>query len=299
MSLKYHHFWTIHYLEIMPRRGKRGKQSANTTVALLTNPKRRKSQSKEAEKKRDYRIKQKWINRMDVMDSFADGLKGELGLSRKFEENRCYALALRACLRRRIISNEAKISWASIEQEVDDDVMVRLDHITQLRMGYMEDGGVWVFGEGIRGAGADGTKDNGRKKCTPERMIELAKFVDEKHSTGKAVITNDVVTYFLEKGAMLVHRTIVGRAVDRMGLTWVPIRAARRKYASYPINAIRDCLISLDGYVKMINSGDSEYVFIFTDKSYVNINYTQKMVIFQRQRIRILFYQGRVGRINS
>ena len=94
----------------MPQTGKRGKQSANTNVVSHASPKRRKSQSKEAERKREYRTKEKWVERLDVMDSFADGLRGELGLSRKFEENRYYLLALRACLRRKIVSNETTIS---------------------------------------------------------------------------------------------------------------------------------------------------------------------------------------------
>lgn len=80
------------------------------------------------------------------MDSFADGLMGESGLSRKFEENRCYLLVLRACLRRKVATSESTISWDTFEQEVADDFMVKIAHIIELRKGYMEDGGVWVFG---------------------------------------------------------------------------------------------------------------------------------------------------------
>ena len=62
-----------------------------------------------------------------------------------------------------------------------------------------------------------------------------------------------------------------------LGLRWAPIKAARRTYASYRTKAIRDYLITLDKYVKMIEAGDSKKVFIFMDESYVNIHHAQKL----------------------
>ena len=64
--------------------------------------------------------------------------------------------------------------------------------------------------------------------------------------------------------------------MGRMGLSWLPIRTARRTYSAYRIKAIRDFLIILDQNEKEMASGDSDYVYVFTDESYVNLNHSPK-----------------------
>ena len=82
-----------------------------------------------------------WKQALDVMDSFAGGLHGERGKSRTYEENRCYILALIASLRRKVDEDSA-INWTEIEREVSRDFHVKQSYISDLRKGYMEDGGV-------------------------------------------------------------------------------------------------------------------------------------------------------------
>lgn len=81
-----------------------------------------------------------WDERLDIMDSFADGLRGEAGVLQKIENNRSYLLALRVCLRRSIATDESTIGRNYSEQA--QDFMVKIEHITELRKEYMDDGGV-------------------------------------------------------------------------------------------------------------------------------------------------------------
>lgn len=83
-----------------------------------------------------------WDERLDIMDSFADGLRGEAGVLQKIENNRSYLLALRVCLRRSIATDESTIGRNSSEQGSAQDFMVKIEHITELRKEYMDDGGV-------------------------------------------------------------------------------------------------------------------------------------------------------------
>jgi hypothetical protein len=65
-----------------------------------------------------------------------------------------------------------------------------------------------------------------------------------------------------------------------MGLGWLPVRQAKRTFASYRIKAIRDYLIALDSHLRHQSSRRSETVFVFTDESYVNANHCLKNSYF-------------------
>ena len=43
-----------------------------------------------------------------------------------------------------------------IERGIARDFMVKAEHIHYLRVGFMEDGGVWIFGNEERGGAAEG-----------------------------------------------------------------------------------------------------------------------------------------------
>ena len=79
---------------------------------------------------------------MEVLDDFSNGLSGDKGKAMTYEDNFCYILALRACLKRHIIAGITSINWTMIEQEISQDFMVKAKHIHHLRVGFMEDGGV-------------------------------------------------------------------------------------------------------------------------------------------------------------
>lgn len=204
------------------------------------------------------------------MDYFVQGLRGEKGESRTFEENKCYILAFRAYLRKEIMSannTTINITW-------DQDFMVKHDHIHDLRMGYMEDGDIWIFDGNQRVGAAAGAKVGSKAKITAEIRNEVVKMVDEVHSTGKVVVSNMVAGLILNIFGIIIHRTTAGRVMRELGLEWKAIVGVgqERTYAAYRTRSIRDYLIALDRYAKLIDNSE-DYVFIFTDESYVNVNH--------------------------
>ena len=112
----------------------------------------------------------RWEQEMEAMDSLAEGIGGEKGKSRTFEENKCYVLALRAYFRRRLEAGKPSTNWTEIEQAVAHDFMVNRDHITDLRKGFIQDGNIWVYGNGARGGPAGKSTHDTIMKDVVERL---------------------------------------------------------------------------------------------------------------------------------
>ena len=140
----------------------------------------------------------------------------------------------------------------------------------------MEDGDVLFYGGGIRGLGSSNSKVLPHTKVTGEMLKGIAKLVDEQHSKGKAIVARDIVAYLLENCYLRIHQTTAGRTLKGMGITWSPIKKAKRSYASYRIASIRDFLIKLDLYERDMQEGNGVYIKVFTDESYVNTNHASK-----------------------
>lgn len=75
------------------------------------------------------------------------------------------------------------------------------------------------------------------------------------------------------KHGVSIHQKSAGTAIRKLGLQWTPINVACRTYAVYHTKLIRDYLVTLDKYVKLIKAGGSNKVFIFMDNSYTNIHH--------------------------
>ena len=61
--------------------------------------------------------------------------------------------------------------------------------------------------------------------------------------------------------------------MKKMGLVWAPVTPPLRSYVACRGRAIQDYLIALDKHAKLMNMPECEYIFIFIDESYVNINH--------------------------
>ena len=119
-----------------------------------------------------------------------------------------------------------------------------------------------------------------KSKLTLEHKKAIASFVDSQHRKGKAVVSRYVLAFLLERFDLVVHRTTIGRTMKNMGLGWLPVRQAKRTFASYRIKAIRDYLIAFDSHLRHQSSRRSQTVFVFTDESYVNMNHCLKNSYF-------------------
>ena len=152
------------------------------------------------------------------MDSFARGISGEQGKSRTFEENKLLILALRGYLRMKVENGDTVINWNAIEREVARGFFVCHNHIHDLRMGFLEDGVVWVFGSDHRGGAADGAKLSKNVKVTTEMLKSVAQLVDTMHSTGKVVVSKMVVAHIIDRFGTKIHRVTAGKVMKRRGL---------------------------------------------------------------------------------
>lgn len=127
------------------KRQQRANALANSNAA-----RKRKSQTKEAIRKRRTRKWKQWKINEQILEAFSGELKNPPGSSRSTAENKLLLLAVRATLRRVLasakIENIMTISWHSIEEEVARDFEVGKHYIRELRQAFMEDGDVLVYG---------------------------------------------------------------------------------------------------------------------------------------------------------
>lgn len=259
----------------MPRKRPSSRQTMKATAAAAA-AKRRKSQSRDAERMRKKRREDKWRDDLNTFESLTSSFYSKKGKSRTFEENKMIILAMKASLKRRLKSGNELISWHCIENEVSKDFGFDRNAVYDLRKRFFEDGDVYVFGGGQRGSSAPEAKQSINTKINSDILLEIAKFVDDNHVKGKAVVSRDIVALLFTKYQIKIHRTTAARAIAKLGLSWTPIKSAKRTFSSHRKKAIRDYLIALNRYVKGIENGTSDCVFVFTDESYININHGQK-----------------------
>ena len=261
-----------HEIFEMGRNSKNRRRTMAATEAAATK-KRRLSESKEAKKKRKQRLRAFWNTQWQKLDAVSNDIRGETGKSRSFEEMRLLLLAIKAALKQRIFEKEEKISWRQIDEEVAEDFRVGRMYISDLRRTFLEDGDICVYGGGYRGGSAPGAKESKSTKITDTLLKEISTFIDTSHSKGEAVVARDVMAMLFDKYQLDVHRTTVGRAVKRLGLSYSQIQSAKRTYSSYRVKAIKDYLIDLDKYCRQMQTGENDQVFVFVDESYVNVHH--------------------------
>ena len=117
------------------------------------------------------------------MEVFSDGLKNNHGKSRIFGENKLLIFSVINELKRAVNEGQSTInsnlSWIIIERNISLEFHVRLEHITELRKGFMEDEDVYVLGQelGRRGS-AIGAKTSPNLKITSDILKKVAGTVD-------------------------------------------------------------------------------------------------------------------------
>ena len=116
-------------------------------------------------------------------------------------------------------------------------------------------------------------------------IIEIVKFVDEAHCKGKSVTARKVCASLYEKyKSMEVQKSTVGPTMKRIGLTWALIGRAKRRYISYRVNEIKKYLIGLHKNDQEMNNNTSNKIFVFTNESYINVNYGYKKLYLPQNK---------------
>ena len=120
------------------------------------------------------------------------------------------------------------------------------------------------------GMGADGIDSNHQTKVDIEQVEEIAKCIDGKHSKGESVVARHIIFLLLDMYGIHIHRWTVGRLVAKLGLTWSRIRPVQKTFAAHRKKVLREYLITFDEYKQKMREDDCEYIYVFTDESYVN-----------------------------
>ena len=116
-------------------------------------------------------------------------------------------------------------------------------------------------------------------------IIEIVKFVDEAHCKGKSVTARKFCASLYEKyKGMEMPNSIVSPTMKRIGLTWVPIGRVKRRYTSYRANEIKKYLIGLHKNIQEMKNNTSNKIFVFTNESYINVNYGYKKVYLPQNK---------------
>jgi hypothetical protein len=205
-------------------------------------------------------------------------VKSPNGTSRSLEEKKLFILAICATLRRHFKAVEEeeidplKMSWTWIEKDAVEDFNPCRSYVTKIRCMFVADGDVAIFGELEARGGAVDNYSNEKQQTVPGYvLIYMASCIDEVHAKGMSVTNCNLLQNWLQDNhsISISHRT-VQRKLCALGLSWSKIIPRKKKTLNYyGYKAIQDFLILHNLVYKSILSGDLDYVYVFTDKSYV------------------------------
>ena len=104
------------------------------------------------------------------------------------------------------------------------------------------------------------------------------------HSEGRGVVARHIIAHLVDQFDTLIHRRTAGRMIDKLELSWAPMKETKHTFAAYWKVVMRNYLIKLDKYIKDHNKGDDSKVFVFTDESYVNTNHGMKKTYIPKSK---------------
>ena len=87
-------------------------------------------------------------------------------------------------------------------------------------------------------------------------LTSIANLVDKMHSEGRGVVARHVIAHSVDEFDTLIGQTTAGRIIDKLGLSWAPMKEVKHIFAAYCKVVMRNYLIQLDRYVKEHNNGD-------------------------------------------
>ena len=139
--------------------------------------------------------------------------------------------------------------------------------------------------------------NNRSTKINKDALKEIAKYVDKFHSKHTTVNCTKVSEMLMDKLSLTVHKTTIHHAMEKLGLTWAPIKFKPRTFAAHRHEHLRNFLISLDRYTKEINNGNERgLVFVYTDESYIHQNHQSKCTYLSDEQRKEGINQKKMGK---
>jgi transposase/ribosomal protein L30E len=221
----------------------------------------------------------RWREALAQMDTNTEGVGGGTGRVRTFQENSLILLAVKSVLGIWLDSCEAgsmnieDITWTKLEKRVAKDFKVGAQFVAELRKGLSEDGHI-IYRDGEK-------RGRGSKNHTPKLMISgrqllsIATYVDSQHSVGKSVTNKKLRVWLKKKHGVKVSKRTMGRYIQKLGLSYRPVKPRKRTLQKYRLTVIRDYLLKLDEYMKAIADGE-DIILVYTDESYVHTTHSAR-----------------------
>ena len=229
-------------------------------------------------------------------------LKNPRGRSRTVDENKLILLSIRLLLMLYLEQAKANIisihtiSWHLIEKVVAENFFITQRYVNILRKSLFEDGELVVFG-GKTGnidsptkenddddafddeeEAEDDTEDKINKQhlLTKHELLLLIDVIDIEHGKGETVTRNKMRMFLEDEHNIIVSNATIGRTMNRIGLSYKPIKKKSRNVGAYRKDLLRDYIIEFDKIVTMLEQPDCNFIHVFTDESYCLQNHSNK-----------------------
>ena len=112
------------------------------------------------------------------------------------------------------------------------------------------------------------------------QLCDLVNEVDKQHAAGRTVTNHKMRNYVRYTHQMIISRSTMGRYFKSLGLSWKPVQANKKTASAYRMDLLYDFIIKFDDYYNKVfysNQIESDYVFVFTDESYIHKGHGKKM----------------------
>ena len=182
------------------------------------------------------------------------------------------------------------ISWAMIERQFSTSMSIRPFIVSSIRKQGMEEGMLCNLPNEMNDVVVDEATvsesqvsellicSDPRSQLDSEMVQSLVDEVDRQHSNGKTVTNQLLRNYLVHCYNVKVCRKTMAKYMSVLGLSWQPVKAKKRNVGAYRMDLLRDYLINFSNlYVQFIrNPEECDFVFVFTDETYVHRNHSSK-----------------------
>ena len=223
--------------------------------------------------------KAKWSEAFAQMEANTEGVGGGTGRTRSHHENSLILLAVKSVLGIWLDCCEAgsmgieDITWTKIDNRVSKDFKVGAKFVAELRKGLSDDGHI-IYRESEK-------RGRGSKDHVPRLMISgcqlksIATHVDSQHAAGKCVTNRKLRVWLRKTHKVRVSKRTMGRYIQKLGLSYRPVKPRKRTLQKYRLDVIRNYLIKLDEYKKSIANGE-DIIMVYTDEPYVHTTHSRR-----------------------
>jgi len=291
--------------------GRNNKRSKHLEAAAAARKKLRndiitaaaKMMEKEKQRKKKERIRRRsWRQTLADFTTLCEGVKNSKGKCRTFEENRLLLFALKAALRRQLDSvvSAMSINWTAIETEIAVDFHVQKDFLRDLRKEFFNSNGEFILVNEL--SRLDDAEKNKRSKTEQMKMDlpaleKISQYIKKEHDDGGKVVTSRMIRNYTKKELGIdVSRRTIGRKLRQLGLFWGKLKPKKRTAGAYRLKSIRDYLIALDRYEKIMRRNDHNLVYVFMDESFVHKNHRSQYGYLSKSNPHIEGVSGSKGR---